>query len=128
MRVYCAIKGADWLFPGDRDKGSDALGVEGISSLGREAEEVVKHPIAVLCEEGRTPAQVGERGRGLERYAGVLEVSGLRVVGMVDEATSLVLGIGEGLGGLEDGSGPDALRPGDGASPPGVCARLSIFR
>ena len=41
MRVYCAIKGAGWLFPGDGDKGSDAVGVEGLSSLGRDAEQVI---------------------------------------------------------------------------------------
>ena len=50
MRAYCAIKGAGWLFPGDRDEGSDAVGMEDLSSLGREAQEVVKHPVAVLCK------------------------------------------------------------------------------
>ena len=102
MRVYCAITGACWLFPGDRDEGSDTLGVEGLSGLLRNAEQVIEDPVAVLSEERCTAAQVGEGSRGLERYAGVLEVSGLGVVGMVDEATGLVLGIGEGVGGLED--------------------------
>ena len=56
MRVYCAIKGVGWLFPGDRDEGSDALGVEGLSSLGWDAEQVIEDPFAVLCKEGSTPA------------------------------------------------------------------------
>ena len=108
MRVYCAIKGVGWLFPGDRDEGSDALGMEGLSNFGWDAEQVIEDPIAVFSEERGTPAQFGERGRGLEGYAGVLEVSGLGVVRKVDEATSLELGIGEGLVGLEDGARPDS--------------------
>ena len=108
MCVYCAITGACWLFPGDRDEGSDTLGVEGLSSLGREAEQVVKHPIAVLCEERvHADPELARGAEDLKDTPGCLKspASGWWVWSM--KTTGLVLGIGEGLGGLKDGSGPD---------------------
>ena len=107
MRVYCAIKGACWLFPGDGDEGSDTFGVEVLCGVGWNAEEVIEDPIAVFGEEGCASAEGSERPRRFERYARVFEIAGFGVVGMVDEATGLELGIGESIGGLEDCPRPD---------------------